>query len=129
MRLLILTMFSASVYAQDLWIGLTSMEIDNNGKSTEQYMAGQISEDDFVDLKKGSNPEKFIQLTNAMYIDTEQGQYEMNSDDKDSKEETDVILFKVKLIARIVMLKDDPRKIYAPKAHDKIEPKKFEHGF
>jgi len=105
------------------------MEIDNNGKSTEQYMAGQISKDDFVDLKKGSNPEKFIQLTNAMYIDTEQGQYEMNSDDKDSKEETDVILFKVKLIARIVMLKDDPRKIYAPKAHDKVEPKKFEHGF
>lgn len=111
----LLLLILCTVQAEEVWIGLRVGDYDEKGKYEVNYYAGQVSVEDVRRLKDGGTPDGFIEVRNVLYINTDDDTYEMNSDGKYNKEESDTYLVKIRLINQLVYLKDDPRKIYKRK--------------
>jgi hypothetical protein len=102
-------------HAEEVWVGLRVGDYDDKGKYEVNYYAGQVSTDDIKRLRDGGTPDGFIEVRNVLYINTDDDTYEMNSDGKYNKEESDTYLVKIRLINQLIYLKDDPRRIYKQK--------------
>lgn len=111
----LLLLVLCTVQAEEVWIGLRVGDYDEKGKYEVNYYAGQVSVEDIRRLKEGGTPDGFIEVRNVLYINTDDDTYEMNSDGKYNKEESDTYLVKIRLINQLVYLKDDPRSIYKRK--------------
>jgi hypothetical protein len=105
-----------------IWIGVYSEEIGDKGKYASQYICGQANGDSIAKLEKNTDRQIFIRIENALYVDGDKGSYRMNDADDDSKEESNIMYIRIGNIERIVILKDDPRKIYKNEKQEKISP-------
>lgn len=112
-RACLVALVASMAWAADpVWVGLSVGEIGDKGKVEINYMAGQVDSQALERLRDGVNPEGFLQIDNLLFIDSEAGTYEMNSDTAGSLEESDKAMIRMKSVVRVVWLKDDPRKIY-----------------
>lgn len=110
--LLLLAAVLATAGAADVWVGLRSLEYNDDGKIYVNYAACQLSEADLELVRSGKNPDGFVEARNVMFIDSDAGTYEMNSENRHTKEESDTILYRINRIHQVILLKDDPRRIY-----------------
>jgi hypothetical protein len=112
MKHFLLFIICSAIQCQEIWIGLMVNEIGDNGKIVSNYVAGTTNQAALDRVQEGLNPESFLRLDNVLYIDSSDGTYEMNGDGDESREESNTVMFKIKSIHSITLLRVDPRTVY-----------------
>jgi hypothetical protein len=119
---LIALLISTATGSEMIWIGVFSEEIGDKGKYASQYICGQANSDFIAKLESNNDRQIFIRIENALFIDGVKGSYRMNDADDDAREESNIVYIRIGKIERIVILRDDPRKIYRNEKPEKISP-------
>ena len=97
--------------AEKVWYGIHVREF-NDGETSSLYVMGQLEPSAVESLKSGQLKDGFVEATNVCTVDEETGEYEMNGEAEDSKEESNTVLYRVAMIDKLVVLKADPRTIF-----------------